>query len=75
MVAEDALGEVLLDQMGYQGGHGGTVVSAVGQVADENQPPAPRMLAGGVIAQVFQQVVEGIDLSMNVADDVDGSVK
>ena len=50
--------------------HGGGVGAPIDQVAHKHQFSALRMPAVGGIAQIVQQVLQGFELSVNIADDV-----
>ena len=53
----------------------GAVRPAVAEVADEHEPAALGVPAHGVVAEAVEQRVEGGDLAVDIADDIDRAVE
>ena len=71
VVAEHHMGAV-----GGAGGHypcenRGRIGAAVGQIADKYQPPAGGMAAVVAVAQMIEQLGQGVKMAVDVADDVE----
>jgi hypothetical protein len=75
VVAQNALGLALVDAVANPLDYAGTVRPTVAEVADEDQPPPLGMIAAPVVAQSSQQNHQRLDLAVNVAHHVDGSVE
>jgi pyrimidine operon attenuation protein/uracil phosphoribosyltransferase len=75
VVAEHALCLPGLHPGHDQVAHGRAVRAAIAQVAHEGRPAPVRVLAVRAVPQVADQVVEGPDLAMYVADHVERSVE
>ena len=70
VVAQDALGPSRLDYFSYQPHHRRAVGSAIGQIADKDQPATVRVTPVPVITQDLAQTQQAIDLTMHITDDV-----
>ena len=73
VIAHDALGVSGLDAASHKFDNGGTIRPTVDQVAQEDQPPPTWMNAVFPIAKMVQQIVEGVDLTVDIAHNVEGT--
>ena len=53
--------------------HGGNVVAAINEVADEDEAPPLRMTAVRAVAEMAEQLLQGGVFAVDVADDVEGT--
>jgi hypothetical protein len=70
MIAHHALGKAACQKRFDKSNHGGTVGTAICQVAEKDEAPAIRVNTIE-IAEVIQQGAKGIDLAVNVGDHID----
>jgi peptide deformylase len=75
VVAEQALGESAGGQLAHELDHAGAVVSAVAEIADEDQATALRMFTVVAIAEHSQQIAQGGELAVDVTDDIQRAVE
>ena len=75
VVAQDALRQAVLDEPLDEGDHGGAIWATVGEVAHEDEPPPLGMGAVFPVAKTSQEAVEGVNLAVGIADDIDRAVE
>jgi hypothetical protein len=75
VVAEDALRQVGIHKPLDYTDDGGAIGTTVGEVAKEDQPPALGVSVVFSVAEPSHQVVEGLDLTVDVSNDIYGAVE
>jgi hypothetical protein len=75
VVSEDAQRVPSVHQIPHAFHDGGTVGTAVAEIADEDQPTSVGMMAVSVVPETIDECSEGVDFSVDVADDIDRSLR
>ena len=70
MITEQALRQALLDQTAHPLDNGRAIRTAIHQITDEYQMPAVGMLTIMVVAEALYQLLQYIELTMHITDDV-----
>ena len=70
VVAQHHEGVARVDGLFRPVGYGGGIGAAVNQIAHKDEFASLRVFAGGRVAQIVQQVLQGFKLPVHVADDV-----
>jgi hypothetical protein len=75
VVAKDTLRQATINQTGNEIDDCRAIRSTVGQIAHEDQSSALGVLSIIGVAQMLQQRAQRADLTVDIANDVEGAVK